>query len=179
MKRFERDVGKTQIWIYGPDFTCANLSDADFSGHPIFGFWSRNLEPFPPLVVKHPSFRNAILDRTVFERMALYGATSAALERPFEGLFGGTMPLATIKDSIQVSAKYALTSERFVHPDEKMEFQADPVVPDAFKHFYYDISQVLYGSTWQKAKWPAQMKEFFALYTPRGTPMPPTSSCAK
>ncbi len=67
------DEERYQTAVFGPDFTNANLSNADFTGHILFGFTNDSAEY--GVMSFNPSFRGSNLSNANFREIGIYGTT--------------------------------------------------------------------------------------------------------
>jgi uncharacterized protein YjbI with pentapeptide repeats len=85
-KLFDRERGE-QAAVYGPNFNCSDLREADFSGHPIFGFSSENAKleegRASPLLSFSASFVGADLEGADFSSAIMFGAKAKEDGLPF------------------------------------------------------------------------------------------------
>jgi hypothetical protein len=78
--KLEKDLSIKNSSIAQPDFTCADLSNSDFSGFPLFGFISAKAADYfaTPLFVTQPTFIRSKLDGADFRHIRQFGSIQAS-----------------------------------------------------------------------------------------------------
>jgi Pentapeptide repeats (9 copies) len=122
---------------YGPDFTCADLSGARFSMHPVFRVHSSLQQKF--FADMGPIFWWSNLDGAGFSSSLAYGVTNQR-EGPFKvTTYGFEIPTANGFHY----AEWMLEPDSFLQIDETSPYWA-----------YLNIEFGIINAHWEKAKWP-------------------------
>ena len=147
--------------IYGasfPDFTCANLTDADFSWHPLV-LMERDRKQaqiggFPPI------FDRARVDGANFERLTMFGLAPKGFDKwPFR--------MAPGPDNAGTSVgagKELLLTQFPIDPEADLE-DSLPVGPSfnwdfsPFADSYSNIRSVFGTANWEKARFPKSVRQ--------------------
>jgi uncharacterized protein YjbI with pentapeptide repeats len=129
----------------GPEFNCADLRYADFSGHPVFFLASDDA----PVNILPPQFVQANLDHADFRSAKVYGVIGKVDERYFTVILGAMM-----RGDFEVvwgdtGSSFGLATD---HSERSLT-----MMRDAF-----------YGSNWRSAQLPQAVLEVFgkALFAP-------------
>jgi hypothetical protein len=146
--------------IYQPDFTCADLRKADFSGFPLFAFISeKSVDYFTtPLSVQQPVFVNAKLDDTDFRHIRQFG--SVPLPQPVD--------TTVSTDKADVAGPFGVCDGSYVEAEQDgkrfalYEYSTCDWSPESkdlgqFKTSIDFIFDNLSGSTWMNASYPPGM----------------------
>lgn len=159
---FRRGEG-SQILMHGPDFSCADLRKADFSGHPVFGFASTKAglaNGAPALILVPASFVGVDLEGTKFGEAKMFGARSEneILPWPTDGPDSGT-------------ESASLLPSRLFEFDFSKDDDHGPGREEAGDLSGYDKSFAFFqqgfaGSNWRSAIFPSKVRSWLEAHTP-------------
>ena len=154
-QQMNRDVW--QPAVLGPDFTGANLSNAVFTGHILFGFSNESAEY--GVMIFNPSFASANLTNTDFRTIGIYGTTfpskhsNGDLTIPFFPLRGKAgIPIGRDSLTVEEIRFYQFTS---------LVFDTSQISKD-MKYFLgssAEIYSLFANANWEAAKWPPAFRE--------------------
>jgi len=159
------DVKQYQASVHGPDFTNADLSNADFTGHILFGFSNDSLDGGSVLIF-NPSFKSAILTNTKFNSIGIYGTTYNYLDKG-DGE-ENVLPMTTLRGKIGLPIGRHLLDFKWDTIDYTIfhsridSFSVVSIDIDYFQRSTYEILYEFKGSNWQDAIWPTAMKEILS-----------------
>ncbi|MDJ0903602.1 MAG: pentapeptide repeat-containing protein [Xenococcus sp. MO_188.B8] len=140
--RLDKSGGSYQ----GPDFSCADLSNADFSDFPIFILASDKYDPLPFMNKIHPSFTKANLSNTNFENANLLLFHTEDLP-PFssliEGSLGGLGHIARPLKEVPFEENTRLVTEYY----------------NRFTRALVGFHLAFSGSSWKESKMPKGISE--------------------
>jgi uncharacterized protein YjbI with pentapeptide repeats len=158
------DQEQYQTAVFGPDFTNANLTGADFTGHILFGFSNDSSEN--GVMIFNPSFRSANLTNTKFESIGIYGTTfnysnNSKKEHneilPFFPLLGEIgLPLGRVMMGINKIGFNVFLSK----VDSATDLSTDI---GYFQQSTREIYSQFEGSNWKDAIWPDALKELLII----------------
>lgn len=145
--------------VHGPDFTKANLTNADFTGHILFGF--RNSTISDGIVIFNPSFRSANLTKTKFKTIGIYGDTF----NDFNDSYSNLLPFSP---SPYYDCQIGLPHGRLERSPNELNYHIFISIIDSTSKIYPAINKFqksnmqiydqLAGSNWKDAIWPKAMK---------------------
>ena len=143
--------------IHGPNFNCADLREADFTGHPIFGFVGKPLFVFAsvrsPIYVLTASFVGADLVGTNFEDAVMFGASPPGGGFPFPP--GSGQRLTEEAGEAYWLFEYEISEVGFKDVD-----------PDSYEGSLYRLREGFSGSSWSAAKMPPAMGKWLQSNPP-------------
>ena len=140
--------------IYGPNFNCADLREADFSGHPIFGFVGKpkqgKNESRAPIYIFHASFVGADLEGANFYGAIMFGARPQGVGLPFPS-----------GDGSERGEKFGLFEYKF----SQLPFETPE--PDSYESSLHWLRVGFSGSNWYAAKLPVALQEWLDSNPPQ------------
>lgn len=150
---FNRARDRPNIAIFGPNFNCADLREADFTGHPIFGFASKQA---PGLASFSATFVSANLEGTNFAGSRMFGSRGESEALPF--------PSADGTESTTESRLFQYT---FSHIDFK---RPGEIHSDGFDRALHWLEIGFSGSNWNSAILPSTMRAYLGANSPPKAP---------
>jgi uncharacterized protein YjbI with pentapeptide repeats len=144
---------KDQIQIYGPDFSCADLRNADFSSHSLFAVVADDLPELAWLAF--PSqFEASNLEGTRFDSVKVYGVhLGANLTLPFPSPRSGGEGFKEL---------WTYTAEISAGPLDKNVSR--------FSSSLNQMSRAFAGSNWQAASFPEPLLQYLRQDPPPNRP---------
>lgn len=140
----EKFSEKSSWSFHGPNFNCADLRQAIFSGHPIFAI----TYPEDKYFMSGGSFIGADIDGVTFTSTELFGKIADDDHNiPFASSGGGS-----ISDDVY----------SFVH--EWAEYSTN--IPDKYRRSFENIANLFAGSNWRKSDLPPPIRTFFDDHPP-------------
>jgi len=157
--------------IWGPDFTCSNLEDADFSRQPLFAFIEEAPNFLPPGQFFTAQFSYANLRRADFRAMGVYGAISSGQqENPRRSALQLREEFPLALDGFQVGEEkeseipYADGTTKKVGylPFAGSVNASAPLQHDTrqFKTAFENVARAFANSNWSEARLPNSMQQF-------------------
>ena len=134
----------------GPNFNCADLRDADFSGHPLFGFIHVAVGPQSWSEDQGASFVGADLEDADFREARFFGKKLENMSYPFPARRG----IGRLDDKIELF--------EFSHRD----FAAGWKPPAEYQGSLWKIRQFLSGANWSQAKFSPDMLDWLEYDPP-------------
>ena len=160
---------REKIFIEGPNFNCADLREANFTGHPIFGFVTDYDEVEandPPLTITfYASFVGADLVDANFANAQMFGAQWQEHGLPFS--WGGGQAW-----SFPSGRGYQAAADYYFLFEYDFGSFSSPKPPEP-KRYQISLSRLLKnftGSSWEQASLPSPMKDWLQE-NPPGTLM--------
>lgn len=129
--------------IYGPNFNCSDLRNADFSGHPIFGFASESSRSS----IFQASFVGADLQGTNFLSSLFFGYNTENEGLPFSPS-SGSMSMGEVN------------SFQFEFSDYEYANSFDTVDNIPYESDLYWLKNGFSGSSWADAELPNQVRKW-------------------
>jgi uncharacterized protein YjbI with pentapeptide repeats len=153
--------GQVQVWM--PDFSCSDLRNADFTGHPLFAINANDI-PDLQFVYFPASFYGANVKGADLHEIQVFGTVSDDDHRS---------PIRTISGSGSRpgDAKYTRSVYK-IDPDA-------PLTP-GFEQFSSALRQVSYafsGSNWRDASLPKSLREWLDQNSPESMPRGSGNQC--
>jgi tetratricopeptide (TPR) repeat protein/uncharacterized protein YjbI with pentapeptide repeats len=147
-----------QIGIYGPDFTGADLRNADFSGQPLFCFIANYLKGKQYSILSfRTKFDGARLDGAKMRNVRMFGASQGF---PFGYGYTG-----------QGSGKAPYTYEGAINMGPVQRGLSESL-KDKFQASLEDVSLMFAGSNWQEAELPPPIVQWLMLSSPPPIALP-------
>jgi len=150
----ERQMSRSlkQVQVQGPNFNCADLRGADFSGHALFAAVADDI-PELSIVYFAASFRDTNLKGAILQRTRIFGIHRHDDDRrPFETLDeAGSYPEGALfmRYTAQIDAESSLLNEH-----------------DAFSESLQQLSLSFAGANWDSADLPTGIREWLQKSPP-------------
>ncbi len=139
---FKRAEGSWDSF-YGPNFNCSDLRNADFTGHPIFGFATEASDTF----ILHTSFVGADIQGANFSSALFYGAKEVDQEGPFP-FYSGMQSSKDIQEYFQ-----------FEFSDWINEGDFEKTKKVLYENDFMWLRQGFSGSNWTEAELPKPIRK--------------------
>jgi uncharacterized protein YjbI with pentapeptide repeats len=132
------------LWISGPDFSCADLGGANFSGHPLLPIYSNDLKA---VVRAHISFRDADITGANFSQLRGFGIVPVGQQ-----VVGQPFPTIS-SDSAWGSQDYYAVTELVLNSDA-------PLAPGPnYSQSLNELTSIFSGSNWRGATFDRSVRE--------------------
>jgi uncharacterized protein YjbI with pentapeptide repeats len=159
IKQINHKTSPSIIW--SPDFSSANLSNADFTGHVLFGFLHDNARR--STIILNPQFANATLTNTNFSRIDIYGITIDRNDDPKNENLPFSTKNQDIRTLLRQQKKQGLDSSfAWIIFQCSLDDNATFTANTRFARSIGTLSECFMGSNWDRARMPKVLSDVLA-----------------